>query len=717
MNNLKNDKSILLSCLKKSFAEIQKIRKKDDGVNIETDYTRQFQNPIFFQEWFKVAGESYYFVFKKNLKVTNIQYAELVSLLKRHIKNTGIKSDNIQFYNVDEFNEAITQLVNTFIPKEFKKEPNFPDLDDKLNLIIDLYSDLLTHAIVIDAFYGSCAVFLPHNIEIQIEKICSFSGYIHTCGHNIYIRKIEKANKEDFFNSLQEYINKNICKEDLPISFAVYAHEDFTQHDRDEGVDMMKHGIDDIKMYIEKLTMQTEPLAKVISELKERFTGKINVIPSTGFKNENFPKGKQNIWLSIDKSIKPYETDSPGKDIYLICYNQLYKNENPFHEFDENKPAWIDHTTIPHTLMGAMINITVPFWKKDSDIFICDPFIGTGTTLFEALKYKELKLTGSDKNEITELLISDNLYFFGLGESELSEIISILKISEDKFEKFIKGDKDFNPLYGADYKTAEEFVNKNIDSLTKKMGDISKEDVVWLKSQNERTRLMIYLALKTYIRNFIGFDRESKDWTSAFLKEIIELKKQTINLRSIKKREDGHELVLKQLGLINIYQANYSLASSYNSVVLREFKDKSDFQNKISSGKDAIDTLKKNINKFDLIITDPPYGYNTDENTSSFAKLYSNLIRHILLALKDEEGQLVICLPERSLTGKHINFFTQKEIITIQLFEQANELGKEIISEANSLPNPKWLYTPPYYWESEKSLRRAILHFRVRKKN
>jgi len=633
------------------------------------------------------------------------------------MKNRGVKSDNIQFYNVNEFNESITQLINTFIPEEFKKESNFSDLHDKLQLIIKLYSDLLTHAIVIDSFYGSCAVFLPYNIEIQLEKICSFSGYIHTCGHNIYTRKIEKANKKDFFNGIQEYITKNITKEDLPISFAVYAHEDFTTYDREEGVDMMKHGIDDIKMYIEKLTMQTEPLAKVISELKEQFPGTINVIPSTGFKNEDFPKGKQNIWLNIDKSIKPDETESPGKDIYLICYNQLYKNENPFHEFDENKPAWIDHTTIPHTLMGAMINITVPYWKKNSDINICDPFIGTGTTLFEALKYKELKLTGSDKNEITKLLISDNLFFFGLKESDLDRIVSILKKSENHFEEFIKGNNDFNPKYEAEYEKAERFVNKKIDQLTKKIGEIGKEDVLVLKAANGRTRLMIYLALKTYIRNFIGFDRQSRNWASAFLREIIELRKQTINLRSIRKREESNKSLFKELGLMNIYQANYSLASSYNSSQLRKFKVQTDFLTNISSGKDAIDTLKENENKFDLIITDPPYGYNTDENTSSFAKLYSDLIKYILLALKDEEGQLVICLPERSLTGKQINYFTQKEIITIQLFEEANELGKEIISEAGSLPNPKWLYSPPYYWESEKSLRRAILHFRVRKKN
>jgi len=74
MNNLEKGLDILYDCLKKSFAELQEIKKTND-VNTEIEFTRRFQSSIFFKEWFKIAGKSYYFVFKKNLKVTNIQYA------------------------------------------------------------------------------------------------------------------------------------------------------------------------------------------------------------------------------------------------------------------------------------------------------------------------------------------------------------------------------------------------------------------------------------------------------------------------------------------------------------------------------------------------------------------------------------------------------------------------------------------------------------------
>ena len=48
---------------------------------------------------------------------------------------------------------------------------------------------------------------------------------------------------------------------------------------------------------------------------------------------------------------------------FLICYKQEFRNENPFHIFDENKPAWVSHTTAPHALTAAMLNIARPFYS------------------------------------------------------------------------------------------------------------------------------------------------------------------------------------------------------------------------------------------------------------------------------------------------------------------------------------------------------------------
>src|SRR5688500_7759228 len=38
----------------------------------------------FFRDWYRNYGQAYFVVFRKNLRVTNIQYAELLALLRCH---------------------------------------------------------------------------------------------------------------------------------------------------------------------------------------------------------------------------------------------------------------------------------------------------------------------------------------------------------------------------------------------------------------------------------------------------------------------------------------------------------------------------------------------------------------------------------------------------------------------------------------------------------
>src|SRR5205807_5703993 len=117
----------------------------------------------------------------------------------------------------------------------------------------------------------------------------------------------------------------------------------------------------------------------------------------------------------------------------------------------------------------------------------------------------------------------------------------------------------------------------------------------------------------------------------------------------------------------------------------------------------------------DAIVTDPPYGFNTDDDLQSLAELYVTAIGKMILALK-QDGHLVLCLPDRSHTGRRSPFFTHKELITQQVLSLAERAvpKREVIIPAYAVPKQKDLFRPPYYWESERALRRAILHFRVR---
>ena len=116
----------------------------------------------------------------------------------------------------------------------------------------------------------------------------------------------------------------------------------------------------------------------------------------------------------------------------------------------------------------------------------------------------------------------------------------------------------------------------------------------------------------------------------------------------------------------------------------------------------------------DVIVTDPPYGFNTDENLEELADLYARAIERMVTDL-DDGGQLVMCLPDRSMTGRYSPFFTHKKFVTHQVLSAAHATGKEAVTTAEFLPQPQEAFRFPYYWESERALRRAVLHFQFRR--
>jgi hypothetical protein len=75
-------------------------------------------------------------------------------------------------------------------------------------------------------------------------------------------------------------------------------------------------------------------------------------------------------------------------------------------------------------------------------------------------------------------------------------------------------------------------------------------------------------------------------------------------------------------------------------------------------------------------------------------------------------GQLVLCLPDLSLNGRKMFFFANKDLVVQQVLRAAEDLGLHVSVPGFSVPEPVRLFRPPYYWESERALRRAILHFR-----
>jgi len=113
----------------------------------------------------------------------------------------------------------------------------------------------------------------------------------------------------------------------------------------------------------------------------------------------------------MDSDIRK-DSKFPDDRKLFIIYEQLYKNENPYHWFDENKPGWVSHTTLPHSLCSAMLNLTRPWWPSDRRVEICDPFGGSGATYLEAKKFEDASVLSSDLSFLATKAAKDNVEIF-----------------------------------------------------------------------------------------------------------------------------------------------------------------------------------------------------------------------------------------------------------------------------------------------------------------
>lgn len=677
---------------------------------IDPEGNRCFSPGKFFTNWFRKSGSAHFFLFRKNLKVTNIQFAELLSLIRSHTQQLSKLAlvYNLQFMSVSEFKEAISNLVEAF--------PRL-DKESRYDFIAKQYCQIISQHIVVDCFYGSCAVFVPPLLRLDIEAVCAYSGYIHSCGHNIFIRNIDKATTEEFYDVIGNYVEHSVGN-DKPVFFSVYAHEDFTEYDR-EKKEYLRNGLDDVKVYVEKFYMGSERLTSVLNDMAQRFAGKL-IIPDPGNYNEQHQEIRdkggidrtRTLWLLVDRSTGEGAKET-GPHRYFICYEQQLMNENPFPLFDENKPAWIGPITIPHTLLAAMINIAEPTRVKSEVVVLGDPFVGTGTTWLEALKYPRVKPLCSDWADITPLLIKDNLSFFSASYLDLRPIQKSLEYiamadSERHGPNFIEGisyeevNRAYDWMMGFLEKVSPvKGIPKDLYSFS-----LSNSNIKKLESRKPLDRVLFYLALRTVLKNIGAFERKSATWESIYKKEAAVLGFQFKRLRDLKRREAESKDRSKDF---TIFQGSYSMSCSINFDLLNICRDelRSRSQIKVSDAR----KLKKR--SYDIIVTDPPYGFNTEDDIQKLAELYSQCIRVMLDALK-QEGQLIISLPDRSHTGRRSPFFTHKELVIQQVLSIAEQAKREVIIPAYSVPQQKDLFHPPYYWESERALRRAILHFRVR---
>jgi tRNA G10 N-methylase Trm11 len=677
-NSIKHDQVLYLA-LKKSFRKDYKTnsRKKD-----------YFDGQSFFEEWFRGNGESYFFVFRKNLRVTNIQFAELASLIRQYCqdKDTNNTTDkHIQFCSVYEFKELIQGMMNSLTSLNPEQRSIF---------LAEHCQNTIENKIVIDCFYGSCAVFVPHNLMLDHRSICAYSGYVHNCGKNIYIRNTEKANKDELIKKLENYCSENIT-ENNKIWFEVFAHSKTEQKGK-----TFQDSLDSLRIFVEKFYIGETPLVEVLTDLEEKFQDKL-IVNVSGVKEIQEEKEKRDktksIWLLVDNSINLPSMDK-GKIQYFICYIQEYKNENPLYVFKENKPAKIASITIPNTLSSAMINIAEFKNGAAGKCNILDPFAGTGTTFFEAIKHESVdKVICNDVSAKSQQLFFDNYEFF---TSEIDKLNEYLKYFKD--DKWISSHKlDVAPQKQLQeyYDNATNFIKENKEKLEK------DQDIELRKDLCFEAKLILYFAIKVFLKNIKSF-ANIDNWETLYKREINEFLIKLDKFITIKKKISGCNLVESQ---------NYmTFLGTYSTSCSIDIKKEIELNQFFKIG-DMLDILEDCL--FDIIVTDPPYGFNVkmEGKDSDLANLYIKAIEKMFKLLSDD-GQIIISLPDRSYNGQKLSFFTRKEFVIKQILLSAHNNDYEVIVPAKSLPQQGTLFCPPYYWNSERALSRSILHFKFRKK-
>jgi hypothetical protein len=675
--------------------------------------TGKFQASLFFSDWFRERGRSYFFLFRKNLSITNIQHSELQSLIRQHatFTNNGKLPSHITFHTTDEFNESINSIVSAFQEHGHFTEGDF----DK---IAELYWPLLEQSLVINMFYTSCALFLPPHIDIDLLRVCAESGYIHSCGYSLFIRNIEKAAVKHFYGALDQYLAKKPQIEGK-VPFVPYAVEDFSASDGDVQYvkDDLRDGLNGVKVNVDKQYMQSAPhvavsLASIVNEMKVKYKDRLIFYGSGPYRKYHPNSSETTMWLLRDHAINVNDSKKPSEHAYYICYHQIYYNESPFVLFDENKPAWVAHITIPHTLLAAMINITKP-WERKSATVIGDPFAGTGTAWLESIKEPGAFCQCSDLNPMFPLLLRDNAMFFASPAATLSEYVvelrrltealkTPLNVADEASSEFLLPELNVFEPYRKVCKMLDQIVagyDRPILSF-----DFDKSIVPKLESLSFYERLLFYLLLRAEIRFQNEFIRGVRDRDEAFVASAEYLREEIEAMESWRQRAQTSGV---RVGSFAVFDGRYSKGCGIHFTQIEE-NARSLVNIDLIPVSDARDFP---ANSCDVIVTDPPYGVNTEEGLFELADLYNSVMVKLVEAVKDE-GHLVICLPSRSYSGRPLPFCASRKIVVQQVLRAAASMGREVYSPSRSALA---ILAPPYYWES-KALRRTILHFRIRTK-
>lgn len=643
------------------------------------------------------ARKRFYFLFKQGVGKTNVQHFELLSLLQMHTKGEGEKSSvRKQFIGMMDYAEFVDEQFNINSSCDEKQW-------DRLSKTIEDYCDL---KIIYEPFENGAIVYLPKSLQVNLALITAEAGYVHSSGDLVDYANTHLVERDGFELALDRYIAGLSGSE--RVMLAPYCHEDFTDKDRDES-QFLKDGLDNVKINISKSYLGDHPLHTVVAEYADSRSEKVVCAPSDYKKSEEAFKARFSgyemvtIWIISDLIIDDMDNETLGKR-FFIAYRQRYKNDNIYHHYEENKPAWVSHTTLPHSLAGAMVNLARP-WLPTGSPVICDPFCGSGTIFLEAQKFPGLICYTSDQSPLAERILQDNISFFKLEANQLQEVISSLNLIDERSFSFAPQTKGKSNPRSVKIKEILEVV----ESWNEKCGD----DYLQVDSQSVIDgfkyigdaivdRIVLYIVLRANVRGRVAMSRDGGDWYDIFQKELKALTRQMENhCKSVKNAEPSEDQIV-------IADGRYSQVA----ITPKPYEERSDLFGSGYFNLQPVQLLPRG--RYDAIVCDPPYGFNTESDRWAAEDFASAMIPALVESLKPF-GQIVMASPRTSYSGRRIPLALRSDSITRAILEYCARTGRQCWTPSSVFPAalaPKM--QPPYYWKAEKSLNRKILHFWIR---
>lgn len=706
--NKKNQKKLENTLLGSIKAVVSRCDDEYCDIEIESEIFAS----EFFNRWFFDFGKASFVVFRKNLAETNIQLTELISLLRY---STSLKEEKaFQCATTSVFKQ---HLYHLWIDHNSQLR-NPVKVKYAIKRFSEFYGELLSRTLVIDAYHGTASVYTPPTITVDFEKVCGLSGYIHSCGKLIFSRNIQKINENSIKRNLIAACKKDTSEK--KIAFCIFSKNGFASKNLHELEEQL-HGLESLKIQDEKYYVDRLPLREAIynvfqdNDINEKllwidpikYSSVVRDDDINDFNNDGVHSDRI-IWLLLDHKIDSHGSKNHACK-YYIFYEQQYRNANPCYIYDEAKPAWKAPETMPHSLNAAMLNIAISSYNSNSDITIHDPFCGTGTSILEGLKVKNAKCTGGDIEDVSRLLIYDNLRYFAASKPDLNGYYSVLlKCLKTKFEEA----KDNRFKQNSELRRAWEIFCALIDRISnsnKIYYDTQCIDLLKKNTDSLIVNILFYLiyraAFKVNVRNNVT--------------ELLNSKKLFVEINN---RIKAHSEMLGRH--LDLYQwtkdpkeiKNTNLLKSNGKFAQWIFPSKSVIKDYITSDYDncvKIQDAKNEILHADIYIADPPYGVNVKHADDNLMSLYKAMIENFIINVKESRGHVVLCLPSETHTGLMPFFYTNPKLITCQFSTFTALHQAKLNVEASVLPQPASLFRVPSYWRAPKTLDRTILHFDI----